>query len=316
MGRTHDRGCCLIFHRAVATAEWAALPNRRFHLDLGYLERLVGFVRAQGWDVVTMDEALRRLSTPGSRRFVNFSLDDGYRDTAEQVIPLFRRLAAPITLFIATGIPDGTMRLRDAGLETILSTAPDVTDAGRHFALTTPRARRDAYGAISARWDTADGDAAYERFCTDNGEDPDRLDALHRITWPMLQELCAQPGVEIGAHTVSHPHVAHLAEAQAQAEMQGSQQRLQEKLGIAVRHLAFPYGQPSDCGERDFAIARRLGFASAATTVKGLVRLGADPFALSRNTINGSHRHLAFAQAHLSGLSGRVDTIRAAMRGG
>ena len=308
--RGQDRGCCLIFHRAVASADWAGLPNRGFHLDLGYLERLIGYVRARGWDIVTMDEALRRIARPGQRRFVNFSLDDGYRDTAEQVVPLFQRLGAPITVFVATGLPDGTMRMRDAGLETILATAERVTDAGQTYVLDTPQHRRDAYRAISTRWSRAEGDAEYVQFCTRHGEDADRLDILHRITWPMLRGMCKRPGVEIGAHTVSHPHVAALDDAAAFAELQGSRSRLQEMLGVDARHFAFPFGQPSDCGERDFAFARQAGFASAATTVKGLVRPGANPFSIGRNTINGTHRHLAFAEAHLSGLSGLTASLR------
>ena len=92
--------------RAIASAEWAQMPNRGFHLDLAYLERMVRYVQRRGWDIVSLDEALRRLATPGQRRFVNVSLDDCYRDTAEQVVPLFARLGAPITLFVTTGIPD------------------------------------------------------------------------------------------------------------------------------------------------------------------------------------------------------------------
>ena len=111
-----DRGCCLVFHRAVASADWESMPNRGFHLDLSYLEHLIRYIQRSGWDIVSMDEALRRLANPGQRRFVNISLDDCYRDTAEQVVPLFSRLGAPITLFVTTGIPDRTLPMRNAGL--------------------------------------------------------------------------------------------------------------------------------------------------------------------------------------------------------
>ncbi|MDP9097145.1 MAG: polysaccharide deacetylase family protein, partial [Pseudomonadota bacterium] len=302
-GRMQDRGCCMIFHRAVASAEWAGMANRGFHLDIGYLERLVRYVQASGWDIVSMSEAVRRTAQPGHRRFVNFSLDDCYRDTAELVVPLFMRLGAPITLYVTTGIPDGTMRLRNAGLETILGRAECVADDGFLYVLHNPKQRRAAYAAISRRWERAGGDADYLRFCDRLGEDADRLDAEHRITWTMLERLRDTPGVEIGAHTVSHRRIASLDSRAAQAEIGGSRARLEERLGIPVRHFAFPYGLSADCGPRDFALARDAGFASAATTRKALLRPGADPYSLPRHTINGSHRHLAFAQAHLSGAS-------------
>ena len=307
--RSGPRGCCLIFHRAVAGADWAAMPNRSFHLDLSYLERLVRFVQKRGWDIVSLDEALLRLEQPSARRFVNFSLDDCYRDTAEQVVPLFQRLGAPITLFVTTGIPDQTFRLRNAGLETILRTADSVDDDDRHFPLATAAQRRAAYDAISTRWEQQDGDAAYLRFCARHRADPDQLDAQHAITWPMLQRLRDTNVVEIGAHTVSHRRISSLDETEALAEMAGSRSRLQDKLNLPVRHFAFPYGQLADRGPHGAALARRAGFASASTTNKGLARPGTDPFTLPRNNLNGTHRHLAFAQAHLSGLSGLVAAV-------
>ena len=285
------------------------MPNRGFYLDLAYLERLVRYIRRRGWEIVSMDEALHRLANPGQRRFVNISLDDCYRDTAEQVVPLFTRLGAPITLFVTTGIPDRTLPMRNASLETILRKADSVTDAGHIFVLRTPKQRRQAYHAISARWEAENGDDAYLQFCVGRGENPDHLDASHRITWPMLERLRDTPGVEIGAHTISHRRIATLDPADAMRELAGSRTRLQEKLGIDIRHFAFPYGQSADCGPRDFGLARQAGFASAATTVKAIARPGADPFALPRHVINGSHRHLAFAEMHLSGLSAAADSV-------
>ena len=76
-----------------------------------------------GWAVVTMDEAVRRLDRPGAARFVNVSIDDVYRDTAETLLPVFRRHGVPVTLFVTTGIPDRTMPMWGAGLETILGRA-------------------------------------------------------------------------------------------------------------------------------------------------------------------------------------------------
>lgn len=307
--RMHDRGCCMIFHRAVAAVDWAGMPNRGFHLDLAFLERLVRYVQASGWDIVSMDEALRRTTEPGHRRFVNFSVDDCYRDTAEVVVPLFQRLGAPITLFVTTDIPDETLRLCNAGLETILRQAECVDDDGQLYVLHSDKQRRAAYTSISSRWERLGGDEAYLRFCERLGDNPDRLDDLHRITWAMLERMRDLPGVEIGAHTVTHRRIATLDADAAQAEIGGSRARLEERLGIPVRHFAFPYGQSADCGPRDFALVRDAGFTTGATTRKALIRPGADPYALPRHTINGTHRHLAFAQAHLSGLSALATTV-------
>ncbi|MGI4952092.1 MAG: lipid II flippase MurJ [Janthinobacterium lividum] len=306
---TGVRGCCLTFHRAAKTAEWAALPNRPFYLDIDHLERLLRHLQRAGWDIVTLDEAVRRMAQPGSRRFVNISIDDCYRDTAELVVPLFRRLGVPVTLFVTTGIPDGTLRLRDAGLETILLQRDWVEVDDKRYRLADAAQRRAAYHAISRSWDKPGAEADYDGFCRAHGFDPDALDAEHRITWPMLQAFRDDPFVEIGGHTVSHPHVASLGAAAAAAEIGGCRTRLLEQLGGSVRHFAFPYGRQADCGARDFGLVRQAGYVSGATTCKGLVGSGDDRFRLRRNTLNGRHRALPYVYAHLTGLSGLATRV-------
>jgi peptidoglycan/xylan/chitin deacetylase (PgdA/CDA1 family) len=126
----------------------------------------------------------------------------------------------------------------------------------------------------------------------------------HAITWEMLEDLRGDPLVEIGGHTVTHARVASLPPDIARFELQACRDRLIERLGIPVRHFAFPYGRSGDCSVRDFAIARDAGYASASTTRKGLVLHGQDPYSLPRCTINGSDRSVATMELHLSGMTG------------
>lgn len=274
-----DRGCCFTFHRVAAASNWPDLPNRDFYLDAGFLARLLGYLRRTGWAIVTMDEALRRSAQPGGGRFVNFSVDDCYRDTAETVLPLFRRFNAPITLFVTTGIPDRTLPLCNAGLETILQERDAVTEAGVTYRLDTQAAKRAAFAAISRRWDMSQSAQDYLELCRTYHYDPVALDTRHAITWEMLEDMRGDPLVEIGAHTISHPHIARLTPAEASAEMEGSRLRLEHRLRQRVRHFAFPFGRGADCGPRDFGLARDVGFCSAATTRKGLLRPDRDPSA-------------------------------------
>ena len=303
-------GCLLTFHRAAASAAWAGLPNREFYLDAGFLEQLLDTLRARRWDVVTMEEAVRRTAEGDGGRFVNFSVDDVYRDTHEIVVPIFERAGVPVTLFVTTGIPDGTFCLWGAGLETMLAehtmlAVPDDTGSTM-LMLRNAAERRQAFAVLQSAWEKAGPEPIYRQSCALNGYDPMELHNRHAITWDMLKSLRQNRHVEIGAHTVRHPHVAALSPSDALSEIAGSRARLETELGIEVRHFAFPFGRAADCGPRDFALAREAGFVSSATTRKGLLRAGKnfDPFALPRNTLNGAHRRAEQAAFHLSGLGG------------
>ena len=299
------RGCLVTFHRGASAQAWEKLPNRDFYLDLDFLDRFLSYLTHRGWDVVTMEEALRR-STLGraNDRFINFSVDDCYRDTFEEVVPLFRRHRLPVTLFVTTGIPDGSLPLWAAGLEDALLNHDRVVLEDGAIGVATFEAKHAAFHRIAGGWDGPEGGARYASFCKLNDIDSDAMHWKHAITWDMLAELRDDPLVEIGGHTITHPHVSSLTPERARAELQGCRDRLIQKLDLPVRHFAFPYGRSADCGPRDFAIARDAGFASAATTRKGLMRTGQDPFDLPRNTINGAHRSLATMELHLTGLTG------------
>jgi hypothetical protein len=97
---------------------------------------------------------------------------------------------------------------------------------------------------------------------------------------------------------------SNLFQSEARDAIQSGRQRLMERLGTGVRHFAFPYGRSTDCGPRDFKLAREGGFASAATSRKGPIRYGQDLFQLPRNTLNGGHKSLALVELHLAEVTG------------
>jgi peptidoglycan/xylan/chitin deacetylase (PgdA/CDA1 family) len=300
----------LTFHRAAPPYLWEKLPNRDFYLDIEFVDRFLAHLTAQNWDVVTIGEALRRSgSADDASRYVNFSIDDCYRDTFELVAPVFRRHNVPVTLFVTTGIPDGTASIWPIGLEYALLERDQIRLDGEVIRFSTPEERRSAYQSIASTWDGPRAHQHYAGFCAENGVDMDAMHWAHAITWDMLETLVKDPLIEIGAHTVTHPRISSLAPDAALAELEGARVRLNQRLGLNVQHFAFPYGRSGDCGPRDFALARQAGFLSAATTRKGLVRGGQDRFSLPRNTIDGSHRSVGAMEMHLLGLTGLAARI-------
>jgi peptidoglycan/xylan/chitin deacetylase (PgdA/CDA1 family) len=82
---------------------------------------------------------------------------------------------------------------------------------------------------------------------------------LATMRWEELRELAAG-GVEIGAHTVSHPHLTRLTDAELDRELGESRQRIADEVGRPARLLAYPYGEHDP---RVHAAVRRAGYAAA-----------------------------------------------------
>ena len=83
---------------------------------------------------------------------------------------------------------------------------------------------------------------------------------LATMTWDELRDLAGREGLEIGAHTVSHPHLTTLSDAELDRELADSKRRVEDELGRPCPLLAYPYGEHDARVRR---AAARVGFDAA-----------------------------------------------------
>lgn len=86
-------------------------------------------------------------------------------------------------------------------------------------------------------------------------------------------------GHEIGAHTMTHPHLSTLPLERARAEIVDSKRLLEDRFGREVRHFCYPYG---DYNEAVRELVGAAGYASACTVAPGINRPGGDALQLHR----------------------------------
>ena len=86
-------------------------------------------------------------------------------------------------------------------------------------------------------------------------------------------------GHDIGAHTLTHPHLPQIPRDQARAEIFESKARLEDQFGVPVRHFCYPYG---DSDEHVRALVEEAGYVSAPLAAGGLNPRDVDAFSLRR----------------------------------
>jgi peptidoglycan/xylan/chitin deacetylase (PgdA/CDA1 family) len=84
-------------------------------------------------------------------------------------------------------------------------------------------------------------------------------DEMATMTWDELRGL-AERGVEIGSHTITHPHLTRISDDELSRELHESRAKLEDELGQPCPFLAYPYGE-NDARVRN--AARRAGYAAA-----------------------------------------------------
>jgi peptidoglycan/xylan/chitin deacetylase (PgdA/CDA1 family) len=88
-----------------------------------------------------------------------------------------------------------------------------------------------------------------------------------------------QPGVHIGAHTVTHPFLPSLPASEQQFEIASSRKWLERELGRPVRDFAYPHGAESVTTR---AAAAAAGMETAVTCEARATRRADDPLAIPR----------------------------------
>jgi peptidoglycan/xylan/chitin deacetylase (PgdA/CDA1 family) len=101
------------------------------------------------------------------------------------------------------------------------------------------------------------------------------------LSWSQLPELL-ECGVELGAHSHSHPHMDTLRAAALRDELVRCKEQLEDALGRRVDNFAYPHGYN---GPRVRRATRATGYRAAAAVRNALHPLGEDPFGVSRLTV-------------------------------
>ncbi|MDY0747250.1 polysaccharide deacetylase family protein [Paucibacter sp. R3-3] len=288
---TRARLSVLIFHRVLPQPD----PLFPEEMDAARFDTLLGWVK-WWFNVLPLDEAARRLrdgSLPARAAALTF--DDGYADNHDVALPLLQKHGLPCSFFVATGFLDGGRMWNDTLIEALrLSDKPllDLSglrgangeDLGRHE-LGADTARRAALGQLiehvkylppGPRQACVDAIAARAEV-----EPPNDL----MMSSEQVRALRGA-GMQIGAHTVSHPILATLDARQVADEMGRSRDVLQALLGEKVSLFAYPNGKPGVDYLPDVhpGIARELGFEAAVSTRWAAARRDEDVFQIPRFT--------------------------------
>jgi peptidoglycan/xylan/chitin deacetylase (PgdA/CDA1 family) len=293
-------GAIFMLHHVRPYRDTGFQPNRHLEVTPDFLREMLIHLRSRDIDIIGMDEVHQRLITRNfSRRFASFTLDDGYRDNRDFALPVMREFDAPLTLYVTSDFAEGAGRLWWIALEMAIAKAAaiEVAVGGVPCRLNaaTPAAKQSAFERIHD-WlrGLPEHDLRREMsaLCARLGVDEAAICRDLCMSWDELKSFAADPLVTIGAHSVSHCSLAAQSETIANDELTVSRARIEEALQRNVVHLAYPYGDRSAAGAREFALAGAAGYKTAVTTRPGMVfpENAGHLTALPRVSLNGNYQ--------------------------
>jgi peptidoglycan/xylan/chitin deacetylase (PgdA/CDA1 family) len=306
-------GSILTMHHVRPRRPDAFQPNRLLEITPKFLEGLLKRLARARIDVISLDEMHQRfISEDFKRRFVCITFDDGYKDVKEYAYPLLRKYKLPFAMYIPTSFPDRLGEMWWLALEAVIAQNSRIgmviNGKDQFFECGSVGEKRELYDAVYGYIRSMKTEDELRKFVRD-------LCATYRVDiaafcrdlcmdWQELGEMAEDPLMTIGAHTVNHVMLKKIASDDVtRAEMEMSRSVLEAALGKRPQHLAYPVGDPTSAGPREFRIAAELGFKTATTTRPGvLFKVHREHLtALPRISVNGEFQQQRYMKVLMSG---------------
>lgn len=311
---TAGSGAILMLHRVTRDPALPSGVNRHLAITPQFLDAVLAEMKALGFRFVSMDEVPERLSArAGSERFLAITADDGYRDNLTCALPILEKHGAPMTIYVAPALIEGTIDLWWDVVEEIVCRGKriylDTANGRLAIDATTPaekiRANVTIHNYLTNELPEEDQRRVIRALAASTGVDPARPARETLMNWDEIRRAAEHPLLTIGAHTLHHFNLRRLSDDRARREMRDGAKFLEIELGASPRHLAYPYGYAAAVGDRETRIAAELGFATAVTTRHGVLfpAHANHLHALPRISVNGRYQQVGHIKTMVNGVT-------------
>lgn len=310
------RGLILTLHHVRPSSPKPFDPNAILEITPEFLDQALSTLIADGYRPVPLEDLPQTIaSSTDDARFFAVTLDDGYRDNRDQALPVFAKHGTPFTVFVTSGFVRRTHTIWWKTAERLLNAVQhfqfDFGERSERVVCATNGERWRAFERLNAAVRSSresDVIAQLDAVARNAGIDAMQIVRDETMDAEELRQFARHELVTLGAHTSSHRSTAHLDETVLRREFRESADTVEAIAGSRPRALAYPYGDVSACGPREFAAARAEGFDVAVTTRPGVLTVRdveENPTALGRVSLNGHYQRPRYVRALASGLAFR-----------
>ena len=306
-------GAILRFQRVRPASRAQFQPLKADEVTPRFLDRTIRALKRWRYDIVGIDEVCRRaVIMPERKRFVCLSFDGAAKDLITHAYPVLARHRVPFTVYVPTAFPDGVGEAWWLALEAIIAKESRLSlmieRNERHFAIRTAEEKYEVFAFLNG-WlrllAPPELSVAINDLCSRYAVDLRQLSREASMDWADLAKLAADPNVTFGSATVNYPVLSNLKDAVARREMSMGRAVAETALRREVRHFAYPFGDRSSWRRSHVVLTEELGFASAVSTIPGIIQAEGrtNLHALPRISWDGRRRSLRAMRVLLSGIA-------------
>jgi peptidoglycan/xylan/chitin deacetylase (PgdA/CDA1 family) len=270
--------CILMLHRVVEDYEASPVFTKGNHISKSYLKWFIERSISNNICFISIDELINMKiqDIDITKKYFVITIDDGYKDTYENAVPLFEEYRIPFTLYISNSFPNQTALLWWYIIEDLIKSSDSITfNNGKCcFEIDTFLKKERVFKYIS-RYILDKGAHIENEFCDIFGVNTKTIDEYREycIDWRELNQMLACEDCTIGSHTFRHFGLRAESEDVILDDIRLSIFELEKKTKCNIKHFAYPYGSIYSVGERERRIVKETNLTSAVSAIPELIDL-------------------------------------------
>jgi len=260
--------------------------NRKLEITPDFLEQTIEDYRSKGFYFASLDEVynIQQSQKRIDRPYVCFTFDDGFRDNLTLAYRIFEKHNVPFTIYVATAFPNKTIFVWWYWLENLILQCDKLRISENDILNTdTVREKNEFFLQIKSeiqRLANEESRLFIQQLFELNGLRMDNEVSL--LDWDDIRELHKSTICSIASHGISHSSLVALDEKSLMMELKQSKHMLEEQLGCAIHHFAYPFG---DMNESIAKAVKDCGYWSAVRIDGGMQRQKQNIFQLKRTIL-------------------------------
>ncbi len=240
------------------------------------LEKFINQFQSEGYDFISLDEALLRLQKPQKNKFICFTIDDGYSDNLVFALPIFKKYNIPFTIYISNCFPDNKAICWWYDLEIYIKNSDyvDLNSIGIDYKAEnrSVESKDFNYSNIREIFRKSSLDI-HQKFIVEiigvSLDEYHEKNKFRNLTWDEIRQLDKERLVTIGGHTLNHVSLKNQSDEELKNQIVNGIHFFKEKLGIVIKHFAYPYGSLDDFDQRSIDVLKSIGIKTAVLNHPG-----------------------------------------------
>jgi len=252
--------------------------NKSLAISPEGLEIWIKFFKSKDFDIISMDEVVKRINSKKSKKFVAFTIDDGYKDNLVYGLPVLEKYKVPCTIYVSNCFPNYKAVYWWYFLEEYIqkhkkiNLQPIGINYFKEYSNSNKKEVYDEVREILRRSDYNTHCLFAKEICgIDNLEE---LNASLNLSWSEVKKLSENPIINIGGHTSHHVSLKNQNLSILKKEINISTKELSRAIGKKVYHFAYPYGSLDDVNIEGIKELQKNSYSSAVLNHPGSIFMG------------------------------------------